>query len=520
MIKQISVGIYCRLSDEDRDKEFKEDDSQSIQNQKSFLIQYATNQNWSIYQIYSDDNYSGADNNRPEWNRLINDCEAGKVNLVLCKSQSRFSRDLEIVERYIHGKFAEWGVRFVSIVDNADTDIASNRKSRQINGLINEWYLEDVSNNVKNVLHHKARQGEFIGAFAPYGYMKDPEDKHHLIPDPEAAEVVKKIFNMYANGIGVINITRKLNEEGIIPPANHKAANSKYHNRSLTFDKKRQVWNPSSITRMLVNEIYIGNMVQCKHRNISYKNHKKVANPKDKWIIVPNTHEPLIDLETFNAAQAIKKSKHREGKFGSPSPLKIICARCGAPMKREHTTRNKEKCKYLRCATKHLSINCDNPAWIYLDVIENYILSEINKLIDRYCDKNLLKSIKEEETNKQITQLEKDIKKILQTIEGKKNVIYQIYNDKINGIITDEQFDDFNKRVKLEINKLQHKHNILQESRDNLSKETSEDIMFQKLSRYTHIKQLTPMIVSEFVEKVTIDVNENNEHIIQIYWTF
>ena len=160
---KMKAAIYCRLSEEDRNKQFETDDSNSIQNQKTMLVQYAMEQGWEIYNIYSDDDYAGADRKRPEFNRLIQDAEQKKFDIVLCKTQSRFTRELELVEKYIHGFFPIWGIRFVSIVDNADTDNKGNKKSRQINGLVNEWYLEDMSENIKSVLTNRRQNGFHIG---------------------------------------------------------------------------------------------------------------------------------------------------------------------------------------------------------------------------------------------------------------------------------------------------------------------------------------------------------------------
>ena len=185
------VAIYCRLSDEDRDKRDKTSESESIQNQKSMLLAYAMERGWGVFDIYCDEDLSGADRNRPDWNRLIQDAEDRKFNIVLCKTQNRFTRELELVEKYIHDKFLEWNIRFVSIVDHADTEVKGNKKSRQINGLVNEWYLEDLSDNIRRTLNHKKQNGEWTGSFAPYGYMRDPTDKNHLIVDPIAAEIVK-----------------------------------------------------------------------------------------------------------------------------------------------------------------------------------------------------------------------------------------------------------------------------------------------------------------------------------------
>ena len=216
------VDIYVRLSDEDRDKRCITDESESIQNQKSMLINYCIEQDWQIYNIYCDEDYSGADKNRPAFNQMIKDCEAGKVDIVLCKTQSRFSRDMEVIEHYLHGKFIEWNIRFVSIVDHADTSVVGNKKSRQINGLVNEWYLEDLSDNIRRMLRHKNEKGEFCCPYPPYGYKLDPEDKHHFVIDPPAANVVKSIFEMYKQGMGYIRIAKTLNEKKIPSPAVYK----------------------------------------------------------------------------------------------------------------------------------------------------------------------------------------------------------------------------------------------------------------------------------------------------------
>ena len=186
------VGVYCRLSDEDRDKINKTDDSDSIINQRSMCLKYANQNGWDVVDIYSDDDFSGAGTFRPDFERLIKDCESGKINLVLCKSQSRFSRDMGVIEYYLHNKFIEWGVRFVSIVDNADTNNDANKKSRQINGLINEWYLDDLSQNIRKSLKNKREDGLYMGSFASYGYERSEDDYHKLVIDPVAAEVVKK----------------------------------------------------------------------------------------------------------------------------------------------------------------------------------------------------------------------------------------------------------------------------------------------------------------------------------------
>ncbi len=200
-ISPLKAALYIRLSRDDRDKIRKEDDSESIINQQNMLMNYCKEKNIEIYNIYNDEDYSGSDRERPAFNRMIQDAEKRKFNMVLCKTQSRFARDMELVEKYVNGLFPIWGIRFVGVVDNADSTNKYNRKQRQITSLVDQWYLEDLSENVKATLASKRKQGLWVGAFAPYGYKKDPDNKNHLIVDEEAAEIVRYIFEQYASGI-------------------------------------------------------------------------------------------------------------------------------------------------------------------------------------------------------------------------------------------------------------------------------------------------------------------------------
>ncbi len=185
---------------------------------KSMLLEFASKHGWTVYDIYNDDDYAGADRSRPEFNRLITDAREGKFGIILCKTQARFTREMELVEKYIHGLFPIWGIRFVGMVDGADTSVKGNKKARQINGLVNEWYLEDMSENIKSSLDDLRRKGHHIGAWVRYGYMKDPNQKGHIIPDPVAAAVVERIFKMYLEGNSRADIARILNSEQIPPP--------------------------------------------------------------------------------------------------------------------------------------------------------------------------------------------------------------------------------------------------------------------------------------------------------------
>ena len=201
-MKKEKVAIYCRLAEEDKNKLFADDDSNSIQNQRELLTQYAISRGWDVQEVYIDEDYSGADRSRPAFNRMIRAAEERKFDIILCKTQSRFSRELEVVERYINRLFPQWGIRFLSLIDNADSANEDNLLVRQINGIMDERYLADMSKNIRSVLTHRRKSGFHIGSFALYGYKKDPERKGYLIIDEEAAAVVQEVFALFSQGYG------------------------------------------------------------------------------------------------------------------------------------------------------------------------------------------------------------------------------------------------------------------------------------------------------------------------------
>lgn len=292
------IAIYCRISNDSNS-------SESIQNQIALLTDYAKKQNWNIFEIYCDKNYSGLDNNRPAFQRMLHDAENGCFSIILCKTQSRFTRNRATAEKYLHYLFYLWGIRFIAVVDNVDTFYSQNKKTRQINALINEWYCEELSQNIKKVFHQKQRQGQFLGSYAPYGYQKSPTDKHKLIIDNNTSHIVKWIFEQYAyQKKSYATIAKMLTAQNIPTPAQYKAMQGKDRNRKGI--KQNGVWSPSTIRNILHNAVYIGHMVQNKENKISYKHKKVCAVPQNDWIIVQNTHEAIISYETFVLCQKHK----------------------------------------------------------------------------------------------------------------------------------------------------------------------------------------------------------------------
>ncbi len=296
-------AIYCRISREDAEGE----ENASIANQRAILRDHAAKMGWQVTAEYTDEDMSGADSCRPAFNALLQAAKAGEVDVILCKSQSRFTRDMEMVERYLHGLLPRWGVRFVSLADNSDTARRENKKARQINGLVNEWYLEDLSDSIRLVLDHKRREGCFIGSFAPYGYLRSGQVRGLLVPDEAAAETVRRIFTMAAEGQSMQRIADGLNGEGVPNPTAYKRLRGlKYRNEPRGSGDK---WSRATVRRIVTNEVYIGTAVQGKRRKEGYKSRRVIDLPPEAWIRVENAHAPLVSRGLFQAANDALRSR-------------------------------------------------------------------------------------------------------------------------------------------------------------------------------------------------------------------
>lgn len=509
------VAIYCRLSKEDlylKDNE----ESESIQNQKKMLIDYSLKHNWEIYNIYSDEDYAGSDNKRPEWNRMLQDAENKKFNIILCKSQSRFSRLQEIVEKYINGKFLEWGVRFVSIIDNADTEIKSNKKARQINGLINEWYIEDLSDNIRAVFKSKMEQGQFLSSFAPLGYIKDPMDKHHLIIDKEYAPIIKQIFQWNYEGVGGQKIARKLNDMAIPTPRKIQEIKG-LRKTKLYSDDDNGIWSARAITQILKNRTYCGDTVQHTTEKVNYKSEYRRNIPKSDWIIVENTHEPIISKEIFFSLkeQKEKRGYNRTAKDKHPLAGVVKCHCCMKPMQKNHSKTSAKVINYLRCRDKYSytdKMKCDTPN-IRIDMIMNFIHGDlIKKISEEELNSNttLEEFIKNKsKKNIEINFLKNKLEDIRAELSKYSKAINELYLDKVNGIITQEQFIEYN-------------YNFTQQKKDY---EIKEKEIQEKIKGFHEAKQFNDetfkkqfILIKKFIQDEIISNNIIHFLIKDIIW--
>lgn len=521
----MKVAIYCRLSREDDDKLHENDESESIQNQKSMLINYAVERSWDIYNIYCDEDYSGIDSERPEFNKLLKDAEAHKFDVVLCKTQSRFTRDMEIVEKYLHKKFIEWNIRFVSPVDHVDTSDKGNKKSRQINGLVNEWYLEDLSENIRKTFDSKRKQGLHIGSFVVYGYKRDKENKNKLVIDTEAAEVVKLIFSLYEQGNGVTKIALNLNDKGILTPTKYKLS------KGLNFQnqgKNIEYWTESTVSRILKNEVYIGNMVQGYNRKLSYKSKKMVNCPKSEWVIVENTHEPIITKEQFYKVQEIFKSRSRRCKNGEVHLFanKLVCLDCGTKL---YKCQNDRGYIYFSCkASKKLYGTCTTHSVGY-ENLKKLVANKIREKILTYYDFDKVPDdlfVKKDNLNQE--KLLKNKKTMLyKEMENINKAIKELYLNKANGKIPEDVFEDLNSSFLFDkLNKQKEISNLENMLSDLKEKDlNSKFINEQKekiINRFKDFKELNYDIVNSFIDYIEIGERNRNFNLqnVIIHWNF
>ena len=504
------VGIYLRLSNEDNDKTHKDDDSESIKNQRNLLTQYINKHpEFVLIDEYCDEDLSGAGTYRPEFERLIRDCENRKLDIVLCKSQSRFSRDMEIVEKYINNKFREWNIRFIGLSDNTDTDIIGNKKTRQINGLINEWYLEDVSNNIRSAFCAKMKQGEYISPFAPFGYEIDPLNNNKLIIDSVASEIVKNIFNLYLTGLGFTGIAKYLNSKKIPCPSLYKYQKGIRLNVNSNRPREEIKWTTNGIKTILTNEVYLGHLIQGKRTTISYKNHRIRNKDKSEWIKIKNTHKAIIDEETFSKVQMAMKERTKPMKTTGLVHIfsgKVICLECDHYMRKK----NSSKHEYLVCSNNRDGYdNCINKSSIRYDTLESIILNEINKIIKKYYDNKILQSeYKKNNQNKytdKISNLEKQKQEIENKISKTKNYLKNLYEDKVNNNVSNEQFKDliiiynsdkdkYKDQIKSINNEITY-YKMKEESWNN-----NKDIF----NKYQELMELNNVIVDEFIDKIYV----------------
>ena len=429
---------------------------------------------------------------------MIEAAKAKKFQIILCKSQSRFTRDMELVEKYIHGLFPIWGIRFIAVADNADTEVKGNKKARQINGLVNEWYLEDLSENVRMVFDLKRKEGKYIGGFPIYGYRKDPADKNHIIPDPEAAEVVRQIYQWSLEGHGRQNIAYLLNQRGIPNPTRYKVERGWTCNHPVKNDFG--LWNKVTVGRILSNEMYTGVMIQGRRRKVSYKSKVVIDTPESEWYRVEGTHEAIIDRATFEAVQRGLRLRSRTDGSGEVHLLSglVKCADCGSTMSKC----SNGKRAYLRCklyADSGREKLCTRHS-VRLDQLIDLISDRIRYYVQTYyqldpADLQPRKDIRRET-------LEQEQKALIVQLEKRSQALKTLYLDRVAGILSEGQFVELNQSFLEEKSRLERRVAHIEEELDKREDSQQQTDLMERARELLRLESVPRDLVAGLVEKI------------------
>ena len=577
--EKFRVILYIRLSQEDGDLEIG-DVSGSIKNQLLYLLDECRKRDWIVVGIFCEEDISGCDDNRPEWLKSIRFAEVGNTEIVLCKSQSRFTRSMEMVEKYLHTCFPEWNVRFLGLVDNADTDVVENKKQRQITGLTNEWFVEDTSKSTRASLNSMKRNGQFTGSFAPYGYIIDPNDKHHLLSDPYARGAIQIMAGMLKHGKSIKSIIEVLMRKRYLTPADYKTAQgskicrgknritkvnyqveegdtlqsiaNKFYitkeeikqNNNLETNKVkvgdvlilpyRQRWTAKMIKTILTDETQIGTLVQGKTERTSFKNKKPIQKSKEEWIRVPHCHEANLDLQTFETVSAMFKDGKNTRNYPQANgelPLfskKVYCSCCGKTFSKSYVHLKSGDKIYLKCrgCTNTLGKICDNTASVNFQDFKEYILDAIKEKISDYFDKTKLS--KEyylqnvyENIDNDINEKEKIKLNTENEIQKKKNILVQLYSDKASGALSLEEFMIIKNSNTLEIERLENRLSELNTDITNLNLEKAKQVDKEEIfNKYKNITDLNKTVLDAFIDRIEIGKKnlEDSTRSIDIKW--
>ena len=510
-LKTWQAALYIRLSKEDMDKNKTE--SASIANQREILKEYLKlHPDIAHVDTYVDDGYSGTDFDRPGWTRLMQDIRLKRINCVIVKDLARLGRNYTISGDLIDNQFARLGVRFIALNNGIDTagdgmNAATRCISIGVTNVINESYAASTSVNIRGTLNNHRRQGKFIGAFACYGYRKAPEDYHKLMIDEEAAPVVRMIYREFIDGSSIIGIVKKLNGMGIPNPTLYKRQQGMNFNSRTDNDG---LWSDRTVRRILQNQMYIGNMVQGVNRTVNYKVHECRAVPKDEWIIVENTHEPIIDRETFDKAQSLFSRHIHSRKADKRADLFagfVFCADCGKAMHKKVNRQNGKTYRYYKCSTKQKKSPkaCTNHT-IRIDKLEQAVLTTIQTIVDVALDYDeLMKQVKQSSRNQESDYIKRTLETQKKEREKCLKASADLYPDWKNGEITQEEYQRIRANLNEKLEKLDAMIANLEATRSQLDGDTLAPNTFaEHFMNHRNITELTRPILVELIYKILI----------------
>ena len=506
IIKPWRTALYIRLSKEDLEKK---NESVSVTNQREILLEYLRQHpEMELFDIYIDDGFTGTDFDRPGFTRLKADIESGAVNCVIVKDLNRFGRNYTVGGDLIDNYFARKNVRFIALNNGVDTaDDRMNAATRCISigvtNVINESYSAMTSVSIRGTLNNHRKQGKFIGAFACYGYQKAPEDNHKLIIDNEAAEVVRMIYRKFIGGMSLIGITKELNALGIPNPTLYKQQKGfNFHSRDA---KNNGLWCDRTVRRILQNQMYVGNMVQGVNQTVSYKVHDCKAVPREDWIIVENTHEPIIDKETFDRAQSLFNRHIRSSPVTKQTDLfsgLVRCADCGAVMSKKTNKLPYGTYRYYKCSTKRKQGKCSNHT-IRIDKLEKVVLTYLQKMIELAVEYDqVMEQLSSLQNQQQTDSVQKALEAQIKERDKCQKAMLDLYPDWKAEIITKDEYLMLKANMTEKIAKLDGMIEKLRQTQKDTVQQKNEFV--EHFKQYRNIDKLTRPMLIELIDSILV----------------
>jgi DNA invertase Pin-like site-specific DNA recombinase len=521
-IKDGTVALYARLS---RDDELLTE-SNSITNQKQFLENYALQNGFTNTCVYQDDGFSGTGWDRPGWQSLINDVEAGRVQVIILKNLDRMGRDYIRVGLYLE-MFRERGVRLIAINDGIDT-ISGEDDFTPFRAILAEFYARDISRKIKTAKHSKGNSGKPMTNVPIYGYKRHPDDKNIWIVDEEAAAIVRRIFQLTMDGIGTMQITRILIADKVERPSYYMVKNNLPRAPRTTCDMVNPyAWNSCTVARLLSKPEYAGHTVNFRSSRESYKDKKSKNNPKEDWKIFHNTHEPLVSQEVFDTVQKLRGTKRRADSLGVPNPLTglVYCADCEKKMFNsrskggftehrngktyQHKGDDSYDCSTYNMGRGRLAEPCSGH-YIRTAVIRELVLDMIRKICGyvRENQAEFVRQIREEsvlQRGETAKSHKKSIAKNERRIAELDNLFRKIYEDNARGELSDKRFKQMSEGYEREQAELEVKNSEMQSELDEFNADSDNVESFIGLVRkYTEFEELTTQMLNEFIHRIIV----------------
>ena len=483
MEKEIAA-IYCRLSQDDGDL----GESGSIQTQKAILTRYCKDNHIDIGEIYCDDGYTGQNFNRPDFRRMMDDIEKGKINVVIVNDLSRFGREYAEMGLIIEHYFEEKGVRFTSLYDRVDTAKSKDNLIMAITNVMNSFYARQASSKTKAAHRARAQDGMYLAGHALFGYMKDPNDQHKLIIDPPAADVVRTIFQLFADGVGYVRMTKILRERQILNPMAYFNQNNPDYFKS-DYWRKPFDWHATSVRSILMNQTYIGNVVFGKTKVKGLFDKKRIPAPQEEWIIVENVHEPIISRELWDTVQQLMKSRRRENSKGEVQMFAglVKCSKCGSSL---NVNFDKKKGKYTGFSCwvykNYGKDRCTSHA-IGWKTMGQLVLEDIRRnakaaklATPKY--KEMLIAAKTEKKRQETEKCKRELKSVDKRIAELDKIMNKLYEDLALEKVSEERYQTMSKGYEAEQFGLKERKNKLNE------------IIMRAESVYENIEKFLPLI--------------------------